>query len=81
MYSQYKTMHVRVGHGTTQCRVNAFEQWCYRRILKLKWTDKVTNAEVLERLQTSMHFLCKSKVFGVFHSEGCLGADLHSPSA
>ena len=42
-------------------KVNAFEQWCYRRILKIKWTDKVTNAEVLERLQTSMHFLCRMK--------------------
>ena len=28
-------------------RLNAFEMWCYRRMLSIKWSDKVTNAEVL----------------------------------
>jgi len=23
--------------------VNAFETWCWRRILKIKWTDRITN--------------------------------------
>ena len=30
--------------------------WCYRRILKLSWMDKVTNKEVLRRVQTELHF-------------------------
>jgi hypothetical protein len=24
-----------------------FEMWCYRRILKIKWSDYITNEEVL----------------------------------
>lgn len=31
-------------------KVEAFEMWTYRRILKIKWTDKITNEEVLRRL-------------------------------
>ena len=32
-------------------RINSLEQWCYRRILKIKWTDKVSNETVLKRMQ------------------------------
>jgi len=31
-------------------RINAFEQWCYRRLLKIKWTDRISNEEVLRRM-------------------------------
>ena len=31
-------------------RINAFEQWCYRGLLKIKWTDKITNEEVMCRM-------------------------------
>ena len=31
-------------------RINAFEQWCYRRMLKISWKDKVLNTEVLKRV-------------------------------
>jgi hypothetical protein len=31
-------------------RLEAFEMWLYRRMLKIKWTDKVTNREVLNRI-------------------------------
>ena len=31
-------------------RLDAFEMWCYRRILKISWTDRVTNIEVLRRV-------------------------------
>ena len=27
-------------------RIEAFEMWCYRRILKTSWVDKVTNEEI-----------------------------------
>ena len=37
-------------------KIDAFEQWCYRRILKISWKDKVKNDAVLGRIQTSMHF-------------------------
>ena len=29
--------------------VNAFETWCLRRILKIKWTDRITKDEVFQR--------------------------------
>ena len=41
---------------TTLKKVDAFEQWCYRRILKISWKDKVKNDEVLHRIQTRMPF-------------------------
>ena len=30
-------------------RLSAFEMWSYRRMLRLSWTEKVSNEEVLER--------------------------------
>jgi hypothetical protein len=29
--------------------VNAFETWCLRRMLNIKWTDRITNYEVFQR--------------------------------
>ena len=37
-------------------KVDAFEQWRYRRILKISWKDTVNNDEVLHRIQIRMHF-------------------------
>ncbi|CAG9834481.1 unnamed protein product [Diabrotica balteata] len=34
-------------------KFESFEMWCYRRILKTLWTQRVTNAEVLRRLQNN----------------------------
>ena len=31
-------------------RIEAFEMWCYRRILKISWRDRITNVEVLRRV-------------------------------
>ena len=31
--------------------VNAFETWCWRRMLKIKWTDRITNDEVFQRVK------------------------------
>ena len=31
-------------------RIEAFEIWCYRRMLKIRWVDRVTNEEVLDRI-------------------------------
>ena len=42
-------------------KVNAFEMWCYRRILKIRYTDRVTNVEVLNRMQTELKFLRRMK--------------------
>ena len=29
-------------------KLESFEQWCYRKILKIKWVDRVKNEKVLE---------------------------------
>ena len=42
-------------------RLEAFEMWCYRRILKISWVDRVRNAEVLERLSKSTEIVCTVK--------------------
>ena len=31
-------------------RIEAFEMWCYRRMLKIRWVDHITNEEVLNRI-------------------------------
>lgn len=36
---------------TTQRRVEAFEMWCYRRMLRIPWTSHTTNIEVLNRME------------------------------
>ena len=38
-------------------QVNAFEFWCYRRILKISWRDRIKNDEILKRLQKRLHFV------------------------
>jgi hypothetical protein len=38
-------------------KINAFEMWCYRRILKVGYTDRVINVDVLTRMQTELKFL------------------------
>jgi len=29
--------------------VSAFETWCWRRMLKIKWADRMTNGDVFQR--------------------------------
>jgi hypothetical protein len=29
--------------------INAFETWCWRRMLKIKWRDRITKDEVFQR--------------------------------
>ena len=32
-------------------RIDSFELWCYRRILRIPWLKKITNFEVLKTVQ------------------------------
>ncbi|CAI6350836.1 unnamed protein product [Macrosiphum euphorbiae] len=34
----------------TSNKLDAFELWLYRRILRISWTEKITNIEVLRRM-------------------------------
>ena len=38
-------------------KINAFEMCCYRRLFNICWRDKISNKEVLKRVQTQLHFL------------------------
>ncbi|GFR83006.1 endonuclease-reverse transcriptase [Elysia marginata] len=38
-------------------RIEAAEMWFYRRILRVKWTDKITNESVLKELKTERTLL------------------------
>ncbi len=33
-------------------RLDAFEMWVYRIVLKISWTEKITNEKVLRRMGT-----------------------------
>lgn len=37
--------------------LESFEMWCWRRIEMIKWTDRVTNEEVLRRVNEQRHIL------------------------
>ena len=34
-----------IGH-----KINAFERWCYRRMLRISWTSHTTNIDVLQKI-------------------------------
>ena len=38
-------------------RLEAAEMWCYRRMLRLSWTEKRTNKSILDELQTRRELL------------------------
>ena len=37
-------------------KVDDFEMWCYRRILKINWFAGVSIAEVFNQIRTKLHF-------------------------
>ena len=37
--------------ANTMKRITAFEMWSYRRMLKISWTDKITNETVLQMIK------------------------------
>ncbi|XP_055384420.1 uncharacterized protein LOC129614059 [Condylostylus longicornis] len=42
-------------------KIEAFEMWLYRRILKIPWIDRVSNAEVLRRINKERELLTTIK--------------------
>ena len=42
-------------------RLDAFEMWIYRRVLKISWTEKITNVEVLRRMGTGREIMRQLK--------------------
>ena len=42
---------------TDQKRLQSFEMWCWRRMEKINWTDRVRNEEVLLRVNEQRNIL------------------------
>ena len=40
-------------------KVEAFELWCYRRMQRIKWVEKISNKEVLRRMEMEETVLVK----------------------
>ncbi|CAG9837259.1 unnamed protein product [Diabrotica balteata] len=38
-------------------RLDTFEKWCYRRILKVSWVEKIRNSTILERLSKTIEII------------------------
>jgi hypothetical protein len=38
-------------------RIKSFEMWCWRRMEKISWTDRVRNEEVLHRVKKERNIL------------------------
>ena len=45
----------------TMSRLDSFEMWLYRRMLKISWTERITNLEVLERMCKDQELLTTIK--------------------
>ena len=42
-------------------RLDAFEMWIYRRVMKISWTEKITKEEVLRRIGTGREIVRQFK--------------------
>ena len=40
-------------------RLEAFEMWCWRRLLKISWTERISNEEVLRRMNVERELIVK----------------------
>ena len=38
-------------------KIEAFELWCYRRLLRISWTEKKTNEWILNKMDVSERLL------------------------
>ena len=50
-------------------KINAFEMWCYRKLLRVSWTEKRTNEWILDKIGSDLELLKniaerKMKLFG-----------------
>ena len=56
MCGQHWFMDVR--HGQFMCKkLEAFETWLYRKMLRISWKDMVTNEEVYRRMNIKQSLL------------------------
>jgi hypothetical protein len=53
-----------------QKQMESLEMWCWRRVEKISWTDRVRNVEVLLRVKEQrniLHEICKRKANWIGH--------------
>lgn len=43
--------------ATTEKKLDAFEMYLYRRMLRISWVQRITNLEVLERMEKSKELM------------------------
>ena len=55
-------------------RLEAMEMWCYRKMLRISWTERITNEEVLRRAGTKRTLLNSIRA----RQLSCLGHDLRT---
>ena len=65
----------------TTAKLEAFEMWCYRKMNKIPWYDKVTNNEVLKLMGEKRKLIItirsrKIRLFGHIVRHRCLLRDL-----
>ena len=46
-------------HKAEEKQIEAFEMWCYRRVLRVSWIDHRTNEWVLSRLEVEKSLLAR----------------------
>ena len=54
--------------ATDRKRIDAFEMWCWRRMLRIPWTAKRTNVSILNQLRigTRLSTICYKRILGYF---------------
>lgn len=56
-------------------KIDGFEVWIYRRILKISWKDKVNNRELLRRMGEGMYLMnSRAKRKAAFFGHICRGS-------
>ena len=50
LVSKKVCMDVRVGKKPEHQRINAFELWCWRRLLRVPWTARISNQSTLKEI-------------------------------
>ena len=45
-----------------ECRIDAFELWCWRRLLRVPWTARRSNQSILKEISLSWVFIGRSDV-------------------
>ena len=70
-------MAQRPGHYENWKYLESFEMWCWRKMEKIKWSEKVTNEQVLDRIgenRTLLNNILRRKAnwIGHFLRRNCL---------